>query len=247
MTEPERLDLAKRREIGDLLGDALRVYFRNFPVVFAIALAIVAPVQLIVSGIGLEELTSGYRENSTTAELLIPTVVSFLVVAPLMAAAMIFVLQRLGAGERPRVGRSLQAGLDIFTPVFVAVLLAGVAIAAGLVVLIIPGIYIAVRLLFVPQTVVIDRARDRGALRASWELTQGAWWRTFVVILLANLIALVPGLLVMTPLEQAAQSADRQLISLAGMILSEALTAPFVALVATLLFFDLRSRRSGAG
>lgn len=246
MTEPERLDLARPREIGDLLGDALNIYFRHFPTVFAIAAAIVIPVQLIVTGIGLEELTAPYRDSDTTAELLIPTVVSFLVVAPLIAAATIHVLERLAAGERPRAGHAIQAGLDLFAPVFLAVLLAGAGIALGLILLIVPGIYLAIRLIFVPQSVVIGGARSTDALRHSWDVTRGFWWRTFLVILLANVIAFVPGLLIVSPLDSLADSADRQAISLGGMILTETLTAPFVALVSTLLFYDLKARRETA-
>jgi len=242
VTDPERLDLAKPRELSELLNDALRIYARNFAKVFAISAAIVVPVQLIVAGIGLEELTAGYREDATTAEMLIPTIVSFLVVAPLIAAATIAVLQALSNGAPPRFRQSVQLALDVFPALFAAVLLAGAAVAFGLALLIVPGVYVAVRLLFVPQTVVLDEARGTDALRASWSLTDGFWWRTFGVILLANVIAFLPGLLIVTPLEVLAESANRQAISLAGMILTETLTAPFVALVSTLLFYDLRSR-----
>lgn len=244
MNRPEPLELARPRELGDLLGDAIDIYFRNFPTVFAIAAAIVVPVQLIVAGVGLEELTASYREDDTTAELLLPTVVSVLVVAPLIAAATIHVLQRLAAGERPRAGHAIQAGLDVFTPVFLAVLLAAAGVALGLILLIVPGLYLAVRLLFVPQSVVLDNVRGADALRHSWDTSRGFWWRTFLVILLANLIAFLPSLLIVSPLDSLAESADRQAISLAGMILTETLTAPFVALVSTLLFFDLKARRS---
>lgn len=241
------LELSRARVLGDLLGAALDVYFRNFPVVIAISAAVVVPVQLIVTGIGLEELTAPYRTEATTAEMLIPTVVSFLVIAPLIAAATIRVLQDLAGGERPRPGRALQNGLDLFAPVFAAVLLAGIGIAAGLALLIVPGVFLAVRLYYVPQVVVIDGARGMDALRRSWELSRGFWWRTFGVVIVANLIAFVPGLLIVTPLQSLAESADSQAIALAGMVLTETLTAPFVAIVSTLLFFDLRARRSGAG
>jgi hypothetical protein len=242
----ERLDLAKPRGIGDLLGDALGIYFRNFPTVFAIGFAVVLPVQLIVSGIGLEELTSGYRDTDSTVELLIPTAVSYLVVAPLMIAATIHVLKRLVDGQRAHAGPSIQAGLDVFAPAFLAVLISGLGIALGLTLLILPGIYVAVRWYFVAQSVVIDNARSTEALRASWRLTNGFWLRTFGVILLANVAAFVPASLVVIPLQALAESADRQAISLAGMILTETLTAPFVALVSTLLFYDIRARRTAA-
>jgi hypothetical protein len=242
----ERLDLARAREIRELLGDALRIYAQNFATVIAVAAAIVVPVQMIVSGIGLEELTAPYRESTTTAELLVPTAVSFLVVAPLIAAAAIHILRELAAAREPHPGRSLQVGLDVFAPVFLAVVLAGVGIAVGLLALIVPGLFLAVRWLFVPQAVVIDGARGAGALRASWEATRGFWWRTLGVILLANLVALLPGLLIVSPLNALAESADRQVVSLVGVIVSETITAPFVAIVSTLLFYDLRARAQPA-
>jgi hypothetical protein len=242
----ERLDLAKQRGIWELLGDALGIYFRNFATFFAIALAVVLPVQLIVSGVGLEELTSSYRETDNTAELLIPTIVSYLVVAPLIAAATIHLLQRLADGERPHAGRSIQAGLDVFAPVFIAVLLAGLGTAVGLALLILPGIYVAVRWYFVPQSVVIDGARTAEALRGSWRLTDGFWLRTFTVVLLANVVAYFPASLIVLPLQALAESADRQAVSLVGMILAGTLTAPFIALVSTLLFYDIRARRTAA-
>jgi hypothetical protein len=244
VNESERLDLAKQRGIWELLGDAFSLYLRNFPTVFVVGLAVVLPVQLIVSGVGLEELTSGYRESENNAELLIPMIVSFLVVAPLIAAATIHMLQRLADGERPRPGPSIQAGLDVFAPVFLAVLLAGAGIALGLLLLIVPGIYVAVRWYFVAQSVVIDGARSTEALRGSWRLTNGYWFRTLGVVLLANIVAFLPASIVLLPLQALAESADRQSIALAGMILTEALTAPFIALVSTLLFFDIRARRS---
>lgn len=244
MNGSERLDLTRERGVGDLLGDSLTVYFRNFGTVFAIAFPIVAVVQLIVSGVGLEQLTAPYQESTNAGETLIPTAVSYLVVAPLIAAATIDVVQRLSAGERPHAGRSIQAGLDIFLPVFVAVVLAGIGIAIGLVALILPGLFLAVRWLFVPQAVVIDGARAGEALRGSWRLTSGYWWRTFLVVVLANVIAFLPATLLVLPLQALAESADRQAIALAGMILTESLTAPFVAIVATLLFFDIRARRA---
>ena len=77
------------------------------------------------------------------------------------------------ASRRGRARRS-SAGLDAFAPIFFAVLLAGIGIALGLVLLVLPGIYMAVRWYFVPQAVVIDGARGPRALEHSGELVRGA-------------------------------------------------------------------------
>ena len=124
MTPGPGLDLGRPRDVGDLFRDSLRLYARHFGLFLPLAVAVVAPVQLVVSGIGLEELTSAYRSDNSLARTGIPTAVSFLVATPLVTAAVIFALGSISKGEPPRSGPSLQAALDVFAPLFGAVLLA---------------------------------------------------------------------------------------------------------------------------
>jgi hypothetical protein len=48
---------------------------------------------------------------------------------------------------------------------------------------------------------------------------------------------------VASPAALLAEAVDLQAVALLGSILAETLTAPFVALVATLLYFDLKARK----
>lgn len=241
------LQLERPRDISALFADALGVYARNAGVFLALSAAVVVPVHLVVEGIGMEQLTSGYDADLSPAETAIPTAVSFLVVAPLMAAMCIHALLRVGHGERPRVGPALTSGLEAFAPVLLAVVLAGLGIAVGLLLLILPGVYVAVRWYLAPQVVVVDGARGTEALRRSAELVRGAWWRTFALVLLANLAALLPAFILLAPFEALADSQDRAVWSLVGTVATETVAAPFVALFSTLLYFDLRARAEGRG
>ena len=244
MTRGLGLDLGRPREVGELFRDSLTLYARHFGLFLLIAVAVVAPVQLVVSGIGLEELTSPYREGDSLVRTGIPTAVSFFLVTPLITAATISVLGSLAEGDRPRAGPALQAGLDVFTPLFFAVLIAAAGIVLGLAAFILPGVYLAVRWYFVTQTVVIEGARGTNALARSSAVVQDAFWRTFAILLLANLATALPGILILTPLTAAAEAADREAVLLVGEIAAESLTTPFVALVATFLYHDLRARKA---
>jgi hypothetical protein len=237
------LELRRPRDIAALFADSLAVYGRNFATFALVAAAIVFPANLIVSGFGLEQLTAHYEGSTSAAEAVIPSLVSFLVVAPLVTATCIHALVTAAEGGAPRPRESLAAGLDAFAPIFLAVLLAAIGIALGLVALVVPGIYLAVRWYFVPQTVVLQRARGADALRASGEAVRGFWWRAAGIVLLANLAATVPGLVLLVPFDAIARSADREVWALLGAALTETLTTPFVALVSTLLWFDLQARR----
>ncbi len=91
-----------------------------------------------------------------------------------------------------------------------------------------------------PQAVVIDGARGTRALDRSGELVRGFWWRTFGLLVASNLAAVIPGLVLVTPFEAIASSTDREVWSLVGTVATETITAPFVALFSTLLYYDLR-------
>jgi hypothetical protein len=239
------IELERPREAGALLRDSLVVYRRHFWTFFALGALVVVPAELIVSGFGLEQLSSGYDPTPSFAEAAVPGAVSYLVVAPLITAICVFALRSVAAGGTPGAREATVKGFELFTPIFFAVLLAALGIALGLI-LVLPGIYLFVRWYFVPQAVVLEGARQAGALRASGRLVEGFWWRTFGLIVVVNLAALLVQIVLGAPFAAAADASDRAVWSLLGQILAGALTQPFAALYSTLLYFDLRERRRAA-
>jgi hypothetical protein len=238
-----QLQLRRVRDVGALFRDAFIVFRRHAWLFILLSAAVVVPAELVVEGIGLGMLTSGYDATPSIAEAAIPTVVEFLVVTPIIAAICIHALHQIAEGERPSAGAVFVAGFEAFTPLFAAVALAAVGIALGFVVLIVPGVYLAVRWYFVPQAVVIEGARGTGALAHSGRLVNGVWWRTFGLILLANIAIAVPGFILLTPFTAIADSTDRALWSLVGSAVTTSVTTPFVALFSTLMYYDLRARK----
>jgi hypothetical protein len=237
-----RLELRRPRDVGTLFRDALAVFGGHVWLFILLSAAVAVPAELIVEGIGLEMLTSSYDSSPPLAQGLIPTVVQFLVVTPIIAAICIYALHEIAAGERPSPGRVFVAGFEAFTPLFAAVLLAAAGIAIGFLLLVVPGVYLAVRWIFVPQAVVIEGARGVGALSRSAQVVQGFWWRTFGLILLANLAVAIPGLLLLAPFTAIADSTDRAVWQMVGSAITTSVTTPFVAIFSTLLYYDLGAR-----
>jgi hypothetical protein len=237
------LELRERRDVGALFRDSLAVFGRHFWLFIALSAVVVIPAELIVEGIGLEMLTSSYDDSPSLAEAAVPTIVEFLVVTPIIAAICIYALHEIAGGERPRAGQVLIAGFEAFTPLFAAVVLAAAGIALGFVALIVPGVYLAVRWYFVPQAVVIEGVRGTRALSRSGLLVTGFWWRTFGLVLLANVAIAIPGFVLLAPFTAIAESSDRAVWELVGTAITTAITTPFVALYSTLLYYDLLARR----
>ena len=202
------------------------------------------PVELIVEGIGLEMLTSSYDESPPLVESAVPTVVGFLVVTPIITAICIYALHSIAEGQRPSAGQVFVAGFEAFTPLFGAVVLAAIGIAVGFLALFIPGVYLAVRWYFVPQAVVVEGVRGPAALSRSTQIVRGFWWRTFGLVLLANIAVAIPGFLLLAPFSAIAASTDEAVWALVGTILATSVTTPFVALFSTLFYYDLLARRT---
>jgi hypothetical protein len=256
-----RLDLTQPRLLGALFSDSLRLYFKNFWRFLAIGAAVVVPVDLIVSGVGLGELTSHVDDTRPLAAEAIPLVVQALVTTPLVVAMTVYVLLDLADGRSPSLRSAIQKGLDAFAAIFLPVLIAvgcesliGVALvlplalngsSLALIMLAVP-LVLAVRWYFVAQSVVVDGQRRLGALRASWELTRLQGIRVFGIVLLGYLAFTTAAAIAGTPLVALARSADSGALVLAARIVVESLAAPALALLSALLYFDLKARRVAA-
>lgn len=149
----------------------------------------------------------------------------------------------IGGGRTPRAGASLRAALGRLPAVAGATVLFSLATALGALLLVLPGIYLWVRLALFAQAVMAENMGAREALGRRWELAEDSWWRLFGILLLVTLIAWVVAAVVALPLELAASEAESALLSLVGTIVLDAVTLSFTALAGTLLYFDVRARR----
>jgi membrane-anchored glycerophosphoryl diester phosphodiesterase (GDPDase) len=236
------LELERQRDLATLLRDAFSVYFGHFGAFLLVAAAVAIPVDLIVSGVGLEQLTSGYDAHPPAGETIIPGVVAYLITTPLITAMTVHLLVDTSRGQKPRAREAITSGLEAFTPLFLAILLAALATLAGLIVFLVGAIYVAVKVYFVPQLVVLEKARGPDALRRSWKLTDRSFWRCLGIILVSGILAGLASVPISLPFTALAKSADSQALLLAGQVVTQVLFTPFTVIVATLLYFDLRFR-----
>jgi hypothetical protein len=234
-------ELRRRRGAREIVRDSLALYRARWRTFMLIALAVVAPVDVIISGIGLGDLTAGYRETQSDWASVLVLSVGVLLTTPLVTAMVVLALEDSESGA----GRAIQEGLDRFAPLVPVVLAYGVGVGAGLLLFVVPGLFMAIRWSVFVQAFVVERKRHGEALAASWELTKGAFWRTLGVVVLVNVLGMLVVLAIGEPVRAAAEAADSQAIVLAGGIVLQALTLPFVAIATTLLYFDLAEGARG--
>jgi hypothetical protein len=128
------------------------------------------------------------------------------------------------ARVRPRLPALIAAGI-----------VAGIGIAIGFVLLIIPGLFLLTRWSLVSPAVVVEKRSAGEALSRSWELVKGNSWTMFGIIIVTVLLAgiasgIISALFVFLP---------DFIGTWLGSIVANSITAPFVALAWTNAYFAL--------
>jgi hypothetical protein len=236
------LDLARPRELGELVTLALRLYLAHFSLFFTPAVAVVAPYVLGVDGVWGRQLADGADAHGPRGAMSVSIALSLLIVQPLITALNVRIVQAMSQGRVPALGEAVRAALPVFFPAAFVVVLFSIGVGLGFVILVVPGVYLAVRWYFGPQAVVADGLRGADALRRSSEIVAGKWWSTFGRLIVISLVGLVVGLVVGGLLGAIGQAAGSPALYVAGQVLSQAAATSFAALAGTLLFFDRRAR-----
>lgn len=239
-----QLDLTRPRDLSALISTAFSTWWHHLGVFVALAAIPVFPVVFLIDGVWGGALDD--PDAARVAPAVTSAVVQGFIVAPLVTAMHVLVVLGLSRGEHPSVGAALRDGMSVLPVVLVAVLLYTLAVFAGTVALIIPGIWLSVLLYFSAQAAVVDDARAGNALRRSRDLVKGHWWRTFGILLVLNLLAFVLALPLGVVTQIIGTAAGNGPLFVLGTAIAQTVTLSFVALAGTLLFFDLRARKTTA-
>jgi hypothetical protein len=237
---PVRLDLSRPRAYGELLQTTFEVFSRHGGVFLTLALVLVTPVTLLVDGVWGRALADGPKAEPPLEAQTVSAGLRVFVILPLVTAANVLIVQGLASGDVPSVGDALRAGARVFPRVVGAVVVYVAAVLAGFILLIIPGVWMAIRGYFAAQAAVVDAAGPAGALRRSSELVAGNWWRTLGYLVATGLIFGLAGSILIAIVGATGSAA----LYVAALIVVEAAAVSLTAIFATLLFFDLRARRS---
>jgi hypothetical protein len=236
-----RLDLDRRRSLGELLSTTFELGQRHFAVFLSVSLLVVTPIVLLIDGIWGRTLADGIDADAPPAAMVTSNALNVFIVPAVITALHVALVQGLGRGEEPTVGRALSLLRARLVPALGAVALYSLGVLIGLLALIVPGVYVAIRWFFAPQAAVVDGASPVGALRRSGELVHGRWWLTCGRLVLAGfLFALVTLVVALF----AAVAGGNGVIYTAILVIAQAIGLSLSALFGTLLFFTLRAEKA---
>jgi hypothetical protein len=238
--------------IGSVFSRAFGVMGNNPLVVFGVALVLGAGPQILYSV--LLGTNRGVLANDPMQAAVIGGLVVFLismVSRSLVSGCITRATVAYSQGHRASLGECLGVALRRAGPVIVVSLLFGIMVMLGLILLIVPGIMLAVMWSVVVPITVEERTGILGAFNRAQELTRGARWTIFGLFLLIFLIGLgigFVGVLVSTvtigfSYENPAISSSVPALAVNVIVLT--LASAFSSALVTSLFVELREWKDG--
>ena len=231
---PNPTGMDRKLDVGGALSQVFSIYGAQAGVLLPLAFAIFLIVG-VVSGLLLG--AGGW--------LLVLVVVLVGVIANTLYQGMVVTLvSDVQDGQRDySVGELANSAMPVVLPLIGAGILAGIGIAIGFVLLIIPGLILMTLWAVIAPVIVIERSGVFAAFGRSYELVRGNGWRVFGTILSVFLIVAVARAVLGAI---ATGISDTVAMRVIFDVVASTLTAPIAALVAAVLYFALRGLKADA-
>ena len=253
--------------VGEILDRTFTIY-RNYFVLF---IGISAIPQLLVLALSLAQVavlapagfpTPGARGVPTPPLSSVGSIASYLILAflalvvtlialILSQGATVIAVSELYLGRTITIGDSFRRVRGELGTIFGVMMLNGLATFVGLILLIVPGIYVMCRLLVGIPAALLENLGSRAAVERSWQLTEDSAGRAFLVFLLYFALSMAATMFFAFPFQMAIilvkgnPSLVLVFMGLAqvGTFIANVLVVPVMTIASAILYYDLRVRK----
>lgn len=250
--------------LADILDQSISLYRRNFAVFVGITAIVYVPVGIIQMAFGyfmgsLQQSAPGNPDQIPWHQMggfgiaIFGLILVSIIAVPIGQGALAIAVSRRYLNEEVTVADAYHAIGARWGPLIATALILGLAIGAGTLFCLVPGIYLGVLWMFATAVIALEAITSpTEAAKRSNELVQGEWWRCFrTYAVLSILVSIVTQALAM-PLTLAstlglmqhnmalAQAINQGVATAAGVLVQPVLMVGLV-----MLYYDLRIRKEG--
>jgi hypothetical protein len=163
----------------------------------------------------------------------------------------IFAVSEIYLGRTITIAQALGRVQENLGFLFGVVVLNFLAMLGAAILFVIPGIYVACRLMICVPAALIEERGPRDSLSRSWDLTRGFAGRAFMIFLLFFALALAANLLLVTPFTVGMATTLRNpstlwlwlILTQVGARVAAILTQPILLIATSIFYYDLRVRK----
>jgi hypothetical protein len=243
--------LAKEpQSIGRVLDSGFKLFVKAFTGVLPLSLAAAA----VLAVPNIANVVMGNTEQVASPVPGATVVVLFLVALPIYMILIAAVVYRLGAVAEMHeagTGAALERAVRCLLSLIGAAILYFLAMAGGLILLIIPGIILSLSLSFGFFAIVLDGESALGGLKRSHRLVWGNWWRTLAVVSVPVVIVMILylglGIALGATIVMSDGSPSSDVFITANLIEAAigGITAPLIYSIMIVQYHDLKLRKEG--
>jgi hypothetical protein len=257
---PRRL---KPLDIGQTIDAALNLYTKNAVQLWQLVAIVIVPIEIIEvilrrvtlpSDVILRHGTFYTHGSTTSTAITVAIVVSGLLglFGQLLATGAVFKLQLdayLGKPHEIRESFDYAFAHHRLLSLLWIGIIATIMILVGLILVIIPGIYLFVALSVTVPVLMLEGQRGMAAISRSMSLVSGRWWQTFgrlVVGLILYIVAyfIIDGIAGAITNNTTSPTLYEVVTGVVGALITIVL-APFIAALINVIYIDLRVRKEG--
>jgi hypothetical protein len=249
--------------LGEILDRTFSLYRQNF----LLFVGITALPQLLILALNLAEVllvaapvgrTSGGPRSPVSSGVLafgalggIVVLIVYLIVYLFAQGGTVYAVSDLYLGRTTTIGASLQRMRGQVGSLFGVTLLNGLVVGIATILLIIPGIYMACRLITCVPAALLEDLGPRDSLERSFRLTEDSAGRSFVIYLLYICVLYAVMILLVLPFNIAAVFSAKNpemmrvwlLLTQFGTFLATVLVTPILTIATAVFYYDLRVRK----
>lgn len=216
----------RRVDVGNTISRVFETYGANAGVLLG-----TAAVVFVFTGI-----ISALLYSTESIALILVSLAVDVVAITLYTGMVVKLVEDLRDGRRDStINELIESAMPAIVPLILNGLMKGLAVAVGLILLIVPGLILLTIWAVTAPAIVVERAGAFNAFGRSWQLVKGDGWNVFGVIAIAYLITFAISF-AFSAIGFGIGDAGGYVLRIAASIL----TAPIGALVGAILFFELR-------
>ncbi len=231
---------------GSVIGRSFAIWLKNLVPFTLLSLIVFSPLFGYTFVFSSGELTVERIQRYTLIIMPLTMVLGFIATGAMTYG----VFQQL-RGQPASIGKCLGVGLARMFPILGVGLMMGLALMAGLIALIVPGLIVLAMLWVAVPVAIVERPGVLASLSRSAELTKGHRWSAFGVIFLVLLVNWGVGQIVQKIFlgDLHGMTADQIIhalkVFLVANVVQSAILAPLQAVSTAVGYHDLRVAKEG--
>lgn len=208
------IEFKKQRELGDIITDTFKFIRQNFKPLFKAIFRITGPVFVILlfaigyySYLGMDILQNPFFDDSAEVDFEMYFISLFILFSSLLAFYVLLYgtvlnyiksyINNSGIVDQTEIFQGVK---NDFGSMLALLLLVGIITVFGLLLCVLPGIYVWVPLSLAPAMLVFARTSIMDSISYSFSLVKDNWWSTFFTLFVLTLLVYIIGLIFQFPM-----------------------------------------------